>query len=291
MQVLLNFVGNSMKFTQSGFIKHRIQLSTSMHDCVTIMVSDTGIGIKEEDQAKLFTEFGRLDDEHGLNQNGIGLGLSICKRIVGLLGPFEYVYLQSSLGMGCSLGFYVYNREHGALQERRVLNKALVRGRLGNTEEDEAVVISSEESKPLPSIFHSRQGSACSRSALCLGDDATISLQENIRYFHFNGELGTQRTQRLRLLVVDDNPYNILVIERMLQGIEEIEIEKAFNGLEALQRVRSRHAHGLRSPDQEFNVILMDCDMPVINRFEAASILKKGKLRETPIIALSALIP
>lgn len=47
-----------------------------------VSVSDTGIGIKEEDRKKLFCLFGKLETTAGINTSGIGLGLSICKKIV-----------------------------------------------------------------------------------------------------------------------------------------------------------------------------------------------------------------
>ncbi len=61
-------------------------------------MKDTGIGIKPEDQLKLFSLFGRLEILDGLNQNGIGLGLTICKKIINFLGG--EIRLQSELGKG-----------------------------------------------------------------------------------------------------------------------------------------------------------------------------------------------
>lgn len=83
-QIILNFISNSVKFTDKGRIKLKCKLKTfeNHKKFVVISVSDTGIGIKEEDKKKLFTEYMQL--ENGLKENnklGSGLGLSICKNI------------------------------------------------------------------------------------------------------------------------------------------------------------------------------------------------------------------
>jgi signal transduction histidine kinase len=73
----MNLLANAFKFTLSGDIRIIIKLNGS--NLILIKVCDTGIGIKEEDQSKLFKAFGRLDDEYSkkLNSQGVGLGLVI----------------------------------------------------------------------------------------------------------------------------------------------------------------------------------------------------------------------
>lgn len=71
MQILLNLLSNALKFTQKGFI--RISVSSFRHgfeEMVRITVEDTGIGIKEKDQAKLFKSFSMLEDSSNLNTQG-----------------------------------------------------------------------------------------------------------------------------------------------------------------------------------------------------------------------------
>jgi signal transduction histidine kinase len=97
-QVLFNLISNSLKFTPSnGSIKVRFVLVSKQRGKVEddqqfegeevrkskimVKVEDTGIGIKPEDMAKLFNLFGTLKDSENINQNGIGLGLVICKKI------------------------------------------------------------------------------------------------------------------------------------------------------------------------------------------------------------------
>ena len=78
-QVFLNLISNALKFTdRSGKITIIVE---KINQALRISVADTGIGIKHEDQDKLFKLFGSIKDEK-LNTNGIGLGLVISKLIV-----------------------------------------------------------------------------------------------------------------------------------------------------------------------------------------------------------------
>ena len=83
MQVLLNLQSNALKFTEKGYVK--IEVSVQRREAskyLKIEVIDTGIGIKLEDQDKLFKLFGFVQDAQQLNTNGIGLGLVISDNIV-----------------------------------------------------------------------------------------------------------------------------------------------------------------------------------------------------------------
>lgn len=80
-QVLLNLISNAMKFTQKGSITIEVGYDEPQR-LLKFAVKDTGIGIGENDQSKLFKLFGKLQSSHQLNKAGIGLGLYICKKIV-----------------------------------------------------------------------------------------------------------------------------------------------------------------------------------------------------------------
>lgn len=66
-------------------------------------VKDTGIGIKKEDQEKLFVLFGKVEQTQITNTTGIGLGLSICKKIVEAFDG--EIYLEDTDGIGASFTF------------------------------------------------------------------------------------------------------------------------------------------------------------------------------------------
>lgn len=81
---MLNFLSNALKFTPRGgkiTINCELIKETTPHGVVEITVTDTGCGIRTEDQNKLFKMFGFLDRTKEINTKGIGLGLHICKLI------------------------------------------------------------------------------------------------------------------------------------------------------------------------------------------------------------------
>lgn len=99
-QVLLNLVGNAIKFTEAG----EVGIGVSAEDgAFAIAVSDTGGGIAEEDQQKIFDEFQQADNSNTRAQGGTGLGLAISKRIIEMHGGRMWV--ESSLGKGSTFWF------------------------------------------------------------------------------------------------------------------------------------------------------------------------------------------
>jgi signal transduction histidine kinase len=94
-QVLLNLVGNAIKFTDTGQVAVK---ASAANGSFTIAVADTGPGISSADQAKIFEEFQQADNSITRKKGGTGLGLSIAKRIVELHGG--KIGVQSSPGQG-----------------------------------------------------------------------------------------------------------------------------------------------------------------------------------------------
>ena len=87
-QVLLNFVSNSAKFTEEGYIRVSASQTTSPDGIpeLIVEVDDSGIGISKEDQAKLFQAFSQVDDSPTRATGGTGLGLSISRSFIELHG-------------------------------------------------------------------------------------------------------------------------------------------------------------------------------------------------------------
>lgn len=96
-QVLRNFISNALKFTERGEIRVTASIDAARRD-ITIAVSDTGIGIKAEDQARIFEEFTQLDSPIQRRVKGTGLGLPLCKKLALLLGG--QVSVESQVGIG-----------------------------------------------------------------------------------------------------------------------------------------------------------------------------------------------
>jgi signal transduction histidine kinase/DNA-binding response OmpR family regulator len=84
-QVLINFVGNAIKFTDSGEVIVRVR-SVGKDGLLRFDVIDTGIGISEEAQAHIFNSFSQADSFTTRKYGGTGLGLAICRQLAGLMG-------------------------------------------------------------------------------------------------------------------------------------------------------------------------------------------------------------
>lgn len=100
-QVLLNLVGNAIKFSEKGQVRVRAQpVREAGVDCVRIQVHDQGMGIRAEDLATLFTPFRQIDSALSRQHEGSGLGLAICRRLCTLMGGHigvESVWEQGSV--------------------------------------------------------------------------------------------------------------------------------------------------------------------------------------------------
>ncbi len=101
-QILLNLLSNAIKFTDEGQVT-LVAESLSSPPAVRVRVSDTGIGIKPEDLAKLFQPFRQIDSGLTRQHEGTGLGLAICKRLVERLGG--EIRVESRWGQGSTFSF------------------------------------------------------------------------------------------------------------------------------------------------------------------------------------------
>ena len=101
-QVLLNLVGNALKFTEVGEVHIQVMAADEMF---TVTVADTGPGIAEAEQQKIFEEFQQADGSTTRKQGGTGLGLAIAKKIVELHGG--RIGVESHLGKGSTFWFTV----------------------------------------------------------------------------------------------------------------------------------------------------------------------------------------
>jgi GAF domain-containing protein len=101
-QVLLNLVGNAIKFTDVGKVAVRV---STRGDAYVVSVTDTGPGIAEADREKIFEEFQQADTTRAKAKGGTGLGLAISRRIVEMHGG--RLWVESTLGEGSTFAFTV----------------------------------------------------------------------------------------------------------------------------------------------------------------------------------------
>ena len=85
-QILLNLLSNACKFTKQGEVKLKARRVTNGGDWIELAVSDTGIGMTPEQQAKLFAEFTQADSLTARKFGGTGLGLAISRRLARMMG-------------------------------------------------------------------------------------------------------------------------------------------------------------------------------------------------------------
>ena len=104
-QIIINLIGNALKFTKTGEIVLRIVASPTLGSKLqlTFSISDTGIGIPEEKQSAIFQAFTQADNSTTRDFGGTGLGLTICRQLVGLMGG--QISVASEVGKGSTFSF------------------------------------------------------------------------------------------------------------------------------------------------------------------------------------------
>jgi PAS domain S-box-containing protein len=217
-QILTNLLSNAMRFTDRGKVELKVIAGKDSGHGVSLSfsVKDTGIGISEEAQARLFSPFAQADASITRRYGGTGLGLSIVKSIVGVLGGS--LSLDSTPGLGSK--FTVELCFPQALGDARVLDLPIV------------------------------------------------------------GATGTFRLAGVRILVADDSDINLDVVKSVLE-LEGAHVSLARNGQEAFDR--------LQADACQFDVVLMDVQMPVMGGHDAALLIRSELgLVDLPIIALTA---
>jgi len=104
-QILINLIGNALKFTEAGQISVRIEKEYAELDEIIahFSIADTGIGISPEYQASIFEAFSQADESHSRPYEGTGLGLAICARLVSLMSG--QIWVESAEGQGSVFHF------------------------------------------------------------------------------------------------------------------------------------------------------------------------------------------
>ena len=106
-QVLINLVGNAIKFTEQGSVSidvYSLAVDETIQE-LNFTVSDTGIGISEEHIRSLFVPFSQIDNSSTRKHSGTGLGLSICRKIIEEMGG--RIWVESEEGKGTSFKFII----------------------------------------------------------------------------------------------------------------------------------------------------------------------------------------
>jgi PAS domain S-box-containing protein len=127
-QILFNLLGNSLKFTERGEINLTVQRGSG-DESVTVLhfsVQDTGIGISPEKQARVFDAFTQADGSTTRRFGGTGLGLTICRQLVQMMGG--RIWVESALGQGSTFHFTASFGVSQAVGSTIPLGKAQLKG-------------------------------------------------------------------------------------------------------------------------------------------------------------------
>ncbi len=122
-QILVNLVGNAVKFTESGEVVLTVQPSQpEIPGCLEFSISDTGIGLSPEQLETVFDDFSQADASTTRKYGGTGLGLGICRRLIASMGG--QLHATSELGKGSTFRFNVVLQ---AAEERRAAPRSQIR--------------------------------------------------------------------------------------------------------------------------------------------------------------------
>ncbi len=351
-QVIVNLLGNALKFTETGEIVVRLDTET-VGDTIRARfeVRDTGIGIREENQRAIFESFTQEDGTTTRVYGGTGLGLTISRQLVELLGG--KLELESTFGTGSSFFFTLplspdhdydaRKREVRTVAGRRILvvddnatNREILENHLeswrasvvstASAEEALATLDGAEEAFDVAILdWHMpgtdgvglarqiREREAAYKMRIMMLSSVASSLPKEtmdelcistqiakpvrqgdlfdalLNTLADGGEApapvrqapGADRKLEGRVLLAEDNVVNQAVAVGMLTNLG-LEVEVAENGEVAAQKLA----------ESNYDVVLMDCQMPVLDGFEATRRIRAWELesfeRPTAIVALTA---
>jgi signal transduction histidine kinase/ActR/RegA family two-component response regulator len=224
-QILLNLIGNAVKFTDAGDIRVKAGISEGGGGPqVRFTVTDTGPGIHPDDQARIFGEFYQADVSLTRAHGGTGLGLAITEQLVQLMGG--RIGFDSSWGKGSSFWVELPMPTPGEV----TMSEALPSEQTGASRYNESARL---QRLTNPSASASAPTTGATEYPLLVSYD-------------------------LQVLVAEDSEVNQFIIRELLAKWG-IEIEVTANGLEAVNAFRER----------EFDLILMDIQMPEMDGLEA----------------------
>jgi PAS domain S-box-containing protein len=127
-QIIVNLIGNAIKFTERGEVVLRVGAETKSDDMVLLRfsITDTGIGIPPEKQKVIFDAFTQADNSTTREYGGTGLGLTICSQLIGLMGG--KIWVESNPGLGSTFHFTARFKLDPTLQQTSRYARQELRG-------------------------------------------------------------------------------------------------------------------------------------------------------------------
>jgi PAS domain S-box-containing protein len=242
-QILMNLVGNAIKFTERGGVTVRVSVTQPQRDDGVMLrfgVRDTGIGMDAAQQTRLFSAFSQADASTTRRFGGTGLGLAICRRLAELMGGD--IMVRSTQGAGSEF----------------VVTLPFPLG--AEDAEVDVPLLPSQQGVQAPAPVQPSQPVAVAAAPEPQTGDAP-------------------RLQGLRLLLVEDHPLNQVVARGILEQAGA-SVEVAENGKLAVDHLRERAS--------DYDMVLMDVQMPVMDGFAATRHARHELGLTLPILAMTA---
>ncbi len=215
-QVILNILTNAIKYTENGFVHMDFDYVVGSHLNINgtvelkISISDTGIGIREDDMEKLFSPFERLEEVRNRNVEGTGLGMSIVQKLLGLMG--SELHVRSEYGKGSTFSFLVA-QETRSWEPIGDFNEAY--DKLVKSEEDYSTLFEAPDAKIL------------------IVDDNEVNLvvtKNLLKDTKIQTVTATSGKEALKLC--DEQEFDLLLVDHRMPGMD---------GMEMLWRLRSNN--------------------------------------------------
>ena len=312
-QVVINLVGNAIKFTPQGEVTVRVSRNEEL---LRFEVRDTGIGIDPDVRRKIFEPFAQADTSHTRRFGGTGLGLAIVARLLDTMGGS--VNVDSMPGSGSVFTFTVKMSSDpiAAMPQRKPWEASLAGRSVLVIEKPDMSRASIAEILRSRGVFASAFANASEapdgRFACAVTDDPTIGVEPKIiiasPLAHLDHPLLITRpvgerelidavgialgltaessehvrdrpvpaTKSMRILVVDDNEVNQEFVGEALRRLGHA-AQTATDGAQALALLAK----------EDFDLVLMDVQMPGIDGLEATRRFREGGKR-TPIVGITA---
>ena len=202
-QILLNIVGNAIKFTEKGYVKLKLSYNDRM---LRFDVEDTGVGIKSTDVETIFDEFKQIDSSITKKYAGTGLGLAICRRLIELLGGS--IRVESEYGKGTTFTLFLPAN----------LDVAELKG--ANT--------ASTEQKPLKASLRDVQFNVASNA---IKEQKTADKQPAAKPV---AACSQSNQDRPLILIAEDNKFGRMTMKMMLE--KDFELIFAEDGKQAVEQ-------------------------------------------------------
>jgi len=253
-QVLVNLANNAVKFTESGEIVVSIEKVERKEDQVRLkfVVSDTGLGLTEEQMSKLFQSFSQADTSTTRKYGGTGLGLAISKKLVHMMDG--EIRVESQYGQGTSFIFDGIEtaariKNHPTLSKIPAIIQVTAYGR----EE----IMQKAENSGLDGFLIKPVNASVLFDAImqAFGEEIPETSRLTRRQ---KGADALQAIQGSRILLVEDNEINQQVAGEILEGAGLTDTI-ANNGREAVDAVK----------ESDYDAVLMDLQMPVMDGYTA----------------------